>query len=858
MTSPLLIESAIYQSDGAAVVRVGQTAVLDFMIAAPGESGPFAPADLSGRFFVQRLIGRDGALLAEVEPTRPNDHTVRFTLAVTDDLLPADAVGVDLDHALVELLEDDEDEILVRPFSIRRLRSGKPAAMLQVGPAERLVVRYVGEVGASAAQQIRDAGLIEVATGDALAEWLRAPAVEAAEAADAAAGRADAAAEGVNAAGNGQLAQIADAGAFQLDAVAGAGATERADIVTAGGLQTAAVNAAGQTQRDAIEEEGGAKVAAVGAAGLAVMADIAAAGLMNGGVFPDTASGLAASAEGDVFVVAAGADLIIYREESAAAVEKGRIKSAAFINALDNRLKASAGADGLIVKGKFNKTFLHVTEFDIDHPAFNSLVEQVATAIAATEALKPHQVGIAGFQLKGRFNKTFLHITETVLDHLMIRDHAARLEALEAGGAVPLQQVACEPIEGALLTTQLANTPSLSQSNGQGPQTTIITAGTYGFIRMFTRIIYNSNPPFSDAWASALQTAQELVYDGHGETGHLVMARTMSEQWPYLTGATFDRAGREVVVSNFGGGGLSAAQLTGAGGHIENLLAAIPAAHAAASAEGKTLSTPSIEYDQGEQDMVLATPPATWKGQVAPAPSRVRAAQLAASGLDRPVIGVMIQTGKHATFANDAAREAAWQIACAQLELAEQHPDWVLGAVTYPLTYYDGTHIETAHQRVKRAYVGRARAYLHARGVRPPHLRISRWAVAGDTVTFDFVPPVGGLVLDRTAISDPAGFNGGVSIRDAANNPITVLGLTQTGNSVAVQAAVDFSTIPGCRVLFGREGTGATDSARSGPLYGGRTIFRDQAGDAPGGVFEPGGIAWPLHNWLPLQQIIIN
>jgi len=184
MNAPVQIEGAVYRPDGSAIVRLGQLARLDLQILGLDGSGPMVPQDLDGRHFVQRILDRDGNLLIETPASHPDATTVRFELAVTEALLPADAKAADLTHVLVELLDgDQEDDIVARPFSVRRLRAGAPDATLSVGPPDRFAVRYVGAPGASAAQQARDAGLIEEATGDALATWLRQPSVEAGAAA---------------------------------------------------------------------------------------------------------------------------------------------------------------------------------------------------------------------------------------------------------------------------------------------------------------------------------------------------------------------------------------------------------------------------------------------------------------------------------------------------------------------------------------------------------------------------------------------------------------------------------------------------------------------------------------------------
>lgn len=245
MTTPALIETGQYKPDGSCVCLAGTTVALLFGIEEPSEgAGPIELADISGRFFVQRVHARDGTLLIEVEPTRPDDQTVRFDLQVSRDWLAPGAKAADLTHTIVELLEGDEDEIITRPFSIRGLRSGLPGAQLSIVPGtERFHVRYVGSKGDSAAQQLKDAGLIDSNSGDALAAYLREPAETASAVADEATAAANQAAELANskAALADQKAALADAKASLANTAAGA-ATTAADGANgaAGAANTAA------------------------------------------------------------------------------------------------------------------------------------------------------------------------------------------------------------------------------------------------------------------------------------------------------------------------------------------------------------------------------------------------------------------------------------------------------------------------------------------------------------------------------------------------------------------------------------------------------------------------------------------
>ncbi|QQQ19682.1 SGNH/GDSL hydrolase family protein [Brevundimonas vitis] len=289
MTAPLIAEGGIYRPDGSAICRIGQTAVLELQLAEPGNTGPFTPADLSGRFFVQRLFDKAGAVLVEIEATRPDDLTVRFELTIEEGYLPGALAAADLTHAIVELLDgDQEDDVLTRPFSIRRLRSGLPIARFEIGAPDRLVVRYAGSKGASAAEEMKAAGLIDQATPDALADWLRAPALEAAAAAQAKIEETEAARVAAQAVVDDLDETIAGAGAAQVTAIVEAADEQIANVAQVFGARDYAGNA------DALSN-GVASLAAV----------VAGTGGTNG-TFALGFSGGGGTGAAGVFVVAGG------------------------------------------------------------------------------------------------------------------------------------------------------------------------------------------------------------------------------------------------------------------------------------------------------------------------------------------------------------------------------------------------------------------------------------------------------------------------------------------------------------------------------------------------------------------------
>lgn len=442
-----------------------------------------------------------------------------------------------------------------------------------------------------------------------------------------------------------------------------------------------------------------------------------------------------------------------------------------------------------------------------------------------------------------------------------VTTQAAQIAALEAAQSV--SGSVGERLDDTNLITAQIMLLCVSQSNGIGPQNSLLSSTALTPIRTFGSVRYidylTANAPHwsagdSAAWLALDREAEEIQLGGWGETGHVLGANQFVDQWRRKTGSDFALSGKTLRVAASGSGGRTALELMTSPGYLDFTYAVIDAGAARADDAGEDFSLGLVEYDQGEEDMTEGTDPGDYGGYLANLPGILRTRQLSAttaigSPVDRKVRVAGFQTAKHATYAAGAARLAAWAIAVEQARVFEQHPLWCAICPTYMFTYFDTSHLIDDHNAVKRGYMARARAEYHGLGIRPRHLRVISvtWSTDGgnDVVDVQYAVPVGELVVDTTTVTDPGSL--GASFHEADEDEVTV-----------VSAAIKDGTTDTMR--FVATGTTATKlrlgykaTSGVGSTAGGRICFRDQAGDAPGGIFDPDGIAWPMHNW-PLMD----
>lgn len=262
---------------------------------------------------------------------------------------------------------------------------------------------------------------------------------------------------------------------------------------------------------------------------------------------------------------------------------------------------------------------------------------------------------------------------------------------------------------------------------------------------------------------------------------------------------------------------------------------------------GKGAYVPVLPFIQGERDIAIGTAPATYKSKLAGLQTDFEGDANTTFGANQTIPLILSQTVSHHAYAVTDPL-----IAQAQLEVARSNPKVLMVCPPYFLDFQaDNTHLTDTSSRVLGAYLGLAAKRSVVDGATWQHLDIDAAGILrqGKVLTVPFKGVVGSLVIDTTRVA--AATNYGFSLVDGSGTPITISSVTVTQPNVITIVAT--SSVPaGAKLRAGWNGTGSN----SGRLLGPRTNIRDRAGDAL--VFDPGGIAFPMHNWLPLQENVLS
>lgn len=145
-----------YDHYGDAHVAAGEAVTLELTIMVPDGDG-WSVADLQGRSFVQRVVGDDGTVLAEIAGIVVGDegeaNFLRFAVTgtVTAGLLPTGSSHRALHHEIAELVGTGRDVLHFGGFSVQMMGAvlngdaNTPPAyryVLQQGPRGRLVADF--------------------------------------------------------------------------------------------------------------------------------------------------------------------------------------------------------------------------------------------------------------------------------------------------------------------------------------------------------------------------------------------------------------------------------------------------------------------------------------------------------------------------------------------------------------------------------------------------------------------------------------------------------------------------------------------------------------------------------------------
>jgi hypothetical protein len=215
----------------------------------------------------------------------------------------------------------------------------------------------------------------------------------------------------------------------------------------------------------------------------------------------------------------------------------------------------------------------------------------------------------------------------------------------------------------------------------------------------------------------------------------------------------------------------------------------------------------------------------------------------AASGGSGDVILVLDQTSNWTAFADVTTSE----IPQAQLEVALEQPAKILcvGPKYHLPTSADGVHLTNASSRRLGSYHGRMIA-RHKNGQTSLPLHCVSASRSGAVITLAMHVPVGPLVLDTAAVSNPGNY--GFSWSQTGGTFRSIQSVEVNGNNVAVTLDGDPGELSASSISIAMNGLVGD---KGGPTSGPRACLRDSATD-----LDSAGVAMP--NWACHQIISLT
>lgn len=580
------------------------------------------------------------------------------------------------------------------------------------------------------------------------------------------------------------------------------------DQLTAGVVADADIQAVLAAKADAELAADNAATSAVAAASSAAQA------ALNANIYADTATGLAATADGEFFLVPAGPDptdaLTLYRHDAGPVATV--IAQFATLAAVD--------AVFALIESRLILTSIPGWAFAVLDT--NGLIAGGVRSDGIAEFCKMRLVNLAG---------------EEVI-----------LEVLPGGtlnvGATASASVEADPY----LPAQIALIVFYGQSNARGtkstpPDTTPLTKGL-----MF---VGGDRPDDADAdqdsvfsgAAIASTVAFESAVSPHdavlGETANRAVIKMIYQLLRDENGIDTDTLNFDVLAAAPGRGSKSISQLSNGSVYFTRMEQLPSAALDIAIVAGKTCAVGPLLMDQGEQDSALGTSRTDYKNAFKLLRTDHQSAVRTAMGdatLEIPMLAIQI--------ASHTVNGATPTIPLAQMD-AEAEDDLIHIVTTpYFASYSDSVHRDLRGTRWEGAHLGLAIKRVFIDRVDPPNLRIVSKRVQGRVVDIEYNQEID---IDTSIVSDPGNY--GMQIVDTVGVDVTA--------SVAITRPRWLRITATSTILSGwyaRFGWG-TNGNWAGPINGPRTNIRGKAASPI--IFDPEGDALPLYDWHPIGELAL-
>ncbi len=532
------------------------------------------------------------------------------------------------------------------------------------------------------------------------------------------------------------------------------------------------------------------------------------AATVNADVYDDIASGLAAVADGEQFQVVEGNEIVRYKRVDASTEEEvARYPAAAAIEPLQRTnlsvfsVTDSDGNLGLDIKAPFRVT--ENGSLETDALLESSEPRKWMWALADPDGNIPFGVDhlgrlVADFSLAPNGQDTFK--TGGVYDY-SINHIFCYGQSLSVGQALPVQ------------------------------------SGTAAFDHlMFTRGLrpqYDFPAETPAQWYASLVPAVETVSPENpilGETPSRGTADAVKELIEVEDGKAFSDHDYRLLLSNPGFGALTIGQLSKGTAPFSRMVEQAQYGLDLANAQGETYAAQAVTWIQGESDYIAGTTQAAYLSALNTLVSDIQTDLKSETGQEKPVAVIGYQVATHINYAADDIPD----IALAQLECAETNPNFYIATAMYQFPYADGGHLTGPGSQWLGAYLGLAYKRIVIDGEDWSPLRPISSVRQGSISEVRFHVPEGRLVFDTETVADQP--NKGFELVDSGGSPLTISSVEIVDfDRIRITAAAPIPA--GAKLRYAWQGNASR----------GLGNLRDTQGDKT--IFDPDGIARPLHNW---------
>lgn len=560
------------------------------------------------------------------------------------------------------------------------------------------------------------------------------------------------------------------------------------------------------------------------------------------GLFISTATGLAATTNGQYFnVIATEPDeyAILYLNSTGTAIEQKRYPSSAAISALS---QVTYGPAFVVTDDYANKVF-EVT-------ATGGLKSFLTNIEGTLDVTTDGQVKTSSVE-QGAIGSNSAYVwavTDTAGNAIIAVDALGRLVANFA--LVP-NTTTPSPTPGVTSGKRIYDY-SINQIFGYGQSLSvgqavpaISTVQSHDSL-MFTKGMrpqydYASLAP-SD-WYSALVPAVEEdapVASGYagtlGETPCLGTVDMIKQRILIEDGKSFRDHQYQLLISSPGWGATTVAQLSKGGVYYPRMMEQTTYAHNLAIAANKTHAVQAVTWTQGESDYISGTSKEIYKTLVNQLIVDFNADIKAITGQTKSIPLISYQTSTHHYYPGDHIPD----IAQGQFELERENPDYHIACAMYVFDYWAGGHLVAASSRQLGAYYGLAykRLVINQEAWRP--LTPLSTVRQGKILEVTFNSPSGKLAIDTSQVAFITNYGFDLVNSAGVSQTISFVEVVDT-DRIRITAA---ATIPaGCSLRYGWAGTSPT----------GRGNLRDSQGDTI--TFAVNGTNKRMDNWCLIFEI---